>query len=63
MEPDSAPAHVAMARFLLRHGDNAAAQHHLAEAHRLNPNDQSVNDRLSQPPAGRMAAKNARPSP
>ena len=47
MEPDSHDAHVAFARFLLRHKNEQAAVHHLQCAYRLDPLDQWVVDELA----------------
>ncbi len=50
IEPGSAKAHAAMAKFLLRHG-NQAAYDYLAEAQRLDPNDPWVNQQLAGRPS------------
>jgi len=47
MEPTSQPAHVAFARFLMRHGNEEAAIGHLKYAYRLNPADVWVKDQLA----------------
>ncbi len=46
MEPDYPEAHVAFAKFLLRHKNEQAAIHHLQIAYRLNPQDEWVLDQL-----------------
>lgn len=47
MEPRNAGAHIAIAKFLLRHENERAAIWHLREAFRLNPNDAWVRDQLA----------------
>ncbi len=47
MEPKSQPAHVAFAKFLLRHGNEEAAIGHLKYAYRLNPGDLWVKEQLA----------------
>jgi len=65
MEPDNAKAHIAIAQFLMRHDNEAAAFHHLVEANRIDPKNQWVNQQLaanespSRAPA-RVAAKSDR---
>jgi len=62
MEPDNAKAHIAIAQFLMRHDNEAAAVHHLTEANRIDPKNKWVNQQLaanespSRAPA-RVAAK------
>ncbi len=46
VEPRSAEAHRAFAEFLLEHGNESAAVHHLQRAYLLNPRDQWVMDEL-----------------
>ncbi|MFQ5495685.1 MAG: tetratricopeptide repeat protein [Phycisphaerae bacterium] len=46
-QPDSAAAHTALAKFLLRHQQEPEAIHHLQAAYRLNPLDQWVIDQLA----------------
>lgn len=64
MEPDSAAAHVATAKFLIRRNHPEAAYHHLVEAKRIDPRNAWVGEQLaaSSSPARsqpRVAAKNA----
>lgn len=47
MEPDSADAHVAFAKFLLRHRNEPAAIEHLQTAYRLDPLNDWVVDQLA----------------
>ncbi len=47
MEPDNPEAHVAFARFLLRHHNERMAIHHLQAAYHLNPLDEWVVDQLA----------------
>ena len=47
VESDNFDAHVAFAKFLLRHHNEAAAVHHLKIAYRLNPRDSWVLDELA----------------
>ncbi len=47
MEPGNPKAHVAFAKFLLRHKNEQAAIHHLQTAYRLNPTDEWVLDQLA----------------
>ena len=59
MEPDNAKAHVAIAQFLMRHDNEAAAYHHLVEANRIDPKNQWVADQLaSRNRPERLATKN-----
>lgn len=47
MEPGNPKAHVAFAKFLLRHKNEQAAIHHLQTAYRLDPRDEWVLDQLA----------------
>ncbi len=47
VEPQNATGHVAFAKFLLRHGNETAAIHHLQVAYRVNPLDEWVMDQLA----------------
>lgn len=61
MEPENADAHVAFAKFLLRHEQVPEAIRHLQIAYRLNPFDDWVVDQLAArgavPALGRQAGK------
>jgi tetratricopeptide (TPR) repeat protein len=46
-EPRNADAQVAMAKFLLREGNEPGAIHYLQQAHRLNPRDPWVTEQLT----------------
>ncbi len=46
MEPNNTEAHIATARFLMRHNNDNAAYHHLVEANRLDPRNQWVEEQL-----------------
>jgi Flp pilus assembly protein TadD len=59
VEPKSASAHVAFAKFLLRNDNDRAAMFHLAEANRLNPKDKWVAEQLAMhglPPETKLAS-------
>lgn len=59
MEPDSAQAHIAIAQFLMRHDNDNAAFHHLAEANRIDPKNEWVAEQLaSRNRPKRLATKN-----
>jgi len=60
MEPNNAEAHVAIAKFLLRHNNEVAALHHLQAAYKLNPEDPWVADQLSARGATPMLASEPR---
>ncbi len=47
MEPENFQAHIAFAKFLLKHNNEQAAVHHLQAAHRLDPNDGWVYEQLA----------------
>jgi len=47
MEPKNPQAHVALARFLLQHGNERAAVYHLQAAYRLDPSDAAVLEQLA----------------
>lgn len=48
MEPENPQAHVAFARFLIRHDNEKGAVHHFKAAYRLNPLDEDVLDELAR---------------
>ena len=47
VDPQNPAGHVAFAKFLLRHGNERAAIHHLQVAYRVNPLDEWVVDQLA----------------